>query len=115
MKLEKLRKEKPTNEWRERMNEGEDIFTDDIIFACEESLDMFIDSLIDLGEEASQDEILDCVEEVVLTFNDLNEEFDYFIETMEREELWEFIDKAARAAGLKVKKGEDITGEWRDW
>lgn len=115
MRLEDLKNEKPTNEWRERMNEGDDLYTEENILASEEALDMFIDSLIGLGEKPSRDEILDCVEEVVLAFNDLDEEFDYFLETMEREELWEYIDKAARAAGLKVKKGEDITEAWRDW
>jgi hypothetical protein len=34
---------------------------------------------------------------------------------MEREELCEFIDKAAKVAGLKVDQGVDITEEWREW
>ena len=34
------------------------------------------------------------VKEVVLNINELNDEHDYFIETMEREDLYEFIDTA---------------------
>jgi hypothetical protein len=37
----------------------------------------------------------------------------HFIETMEREELCEFITEAARIVGLKSE--EDITEEWREW
>ncbi|QLG36682.1 hypothetical protein HW560_30590 [Paenibacillus sp. E222] len=55
-----------------------------------------------------------AVEEVLVTFNEMNEANDYFIETMEREELADFIDKAARLAGLEIEEDEDITEEWRD-
>ncbi len=51
--------------------------------------------------------------EVVIGLNELNEQFDYFIETLEREELCEFIIKAANAADLETE--EDITEEWREW
>jgi hypothetical protein len=34
---------------------------------------------------------------------------------MEREELADFIDKAAKLAGLHIKEDEDITEEWREW
>ena len=37
------------------------------------------------------------VKEVVLNINELNDEHDYFIETMEREDLYEFIDTAANS------------------
>ncbi|WP_433754373.1 hypothetical protein [Paenibacillus amylolyticus] len=39
----------------------------------------------------------------------------YFIETMEREDLADFIDKAARQAGLDIQENEDITEECRKW
>jgi hypothetical protein len=53
------------------------------------------------------------VKEVVININELNDEHDYFIETTEREDLYEFIDTAARLAGLESE--EDITEEWREW
>lgn len=47
----------------------------------------------------------ECVEKVVVSLNELNEQYDFFIETLEREELYEFI----------VEVEEDITEEWREW
>ena len=67
-----------------------------------------------LDHPADKD-ILSCVEKVVLLLNDLNEEHDYFIETVEREELYEFITEAAKLAGLHIDGDEDITEEWREW
>lgn len=34
---------------------------------------------------------------------------------MEREELADFIGKAARLAGLDIGEDEDITEKWREW
>ena len=34
---------------------------------------------------------------------------------MEREEIWEFIDKSGRIAGFKIDKEIDVTEEWREW
>lgn len=45
----------------------------------------------------------------------MNEANGYFIETMEREELADFIDKSAKLAGLDIQEDEDITEEWREW
>ena len=55
---------------------------------------------------------MQVVKEVVIKLNELNIEHDHFIETME-EDLYEFIDTAARIAGLEPE--EDITEEWREW
>lgn len=65
-----------------------------------------------MGENPTEDEIMKVVK-VVVNINELNDEYDYFIETMEREDLHEFIDTAARIAGLASE--EDITEEWREW
>ena len=43
----------------------------------------------------------------------LNDNYDSFIETLEREELCEFIIEAASIAGLESE--DDITEEWREW
>ncbi|WP_218973875.1 hypothetical protein [Paenibacillus sp. BGI2013] len=59
--------------------------------------------------------MMKAVEEVVVSFNEMNEANGYFIETMEREELADFIDKAARLVGLDIHEDEDITEEWREW
>lgn len=65
------------------------------------------------GENPTEVEVMQVVKEVVIKINELNIEHDHFIETMEREDLYEFIDTAARIAGLESE--EDITEEWREW
>lgn len=102
----------PTVLWRERMGEGDDMFSEEAIAASEKALHKYISSLKSL-KNPTEKAILKKVKEVVIEFNRLNEEYDYFIETLEREELYEFIDEKAREAGLEPD--EDITEEWREW
>jgi hypothetical protein len=102
----------PTALWRERMEEGDDLFTEEALAASEKVLQQFVAGLKSLDTPTEQ-RILEKVKEVVLEFNGLNEDYEYFIETMEREELYDFIDEKARAAGLEPDG--DITEEWREW
>lgn len=113
MIFEELSKNKPTVEWKQRMDEGDDLFTDENINATNEVLNSYINSLKKLGDNTTEEDILEGVKEVVINLNELNEEYDYFIETMEREELCDFIIEAARIAGFESE--EDITEEWREW
>lgn len=113
MIFEELSKNKPTVEWKQRMDEGDDLFTDENINATNEVLNSYINSLRKLGDNTTEEDILEGVKEVVINLNELNEEYDYFIETMEREELCDFIIEAARIAGFESE--EDITEEWREW
>jgi hypothetical protein len=113
MTFEELTKNKPTAEWKQRMDEDDDLFTDENINATNEVLDSYINNLKKLGDKPTEEDILECVKEVVIRLNELNDKYDYFIETMEREELCEFIIEAARIAGLESE--EDITEEWREW
>ncbi|HEK9101890.1 hypothetical protein KFD70_11335 [Bacillus pfraonensis] len=113
MKLEELAKHQPTINWTDRMNEGDDIFTDENIKETANVLNHYVRDLQNVGEQPAEQEIMKCVENVVVALNELNEKYDYFIETLEREELYEFITEAAAIAGLEVD--EDITEEWREW
>ncbi|WP_088090471.1 hypothetical protein [Bacillus sp. OV166] len=113
MTFEELTKNKPTLVWKQRMDEDDNLFTDENINATNEVLDSYINSLKVLRENPTEEEILECVKKVVISLNELNENYDYFIETMEREELYEFITEAARIAGFESE--EDITEEWREW
>ncbi|MFT8322078.1 MAG: hypothetical protein ABF649_14350 [Bacillus sp. (in: firmicutes)] len=103
----------PTVAWQERMEEGDDLFTEENVEAATEVLDAFIQDLQQAGENATDKSIIACVKKVVLRLNEINETFEYFIETMEREELCEFIIEAASIMGLEWE--EDITEEWREW
>ncbi len=112
MTFEELTKNNPTLEWKQRMDE-DDLFTDENIDATNEILNSYIDSLKELRDNPTEEEVLECVENAVISLNELNENYDCFIETMEREELYEFITEAARIAGFESE--EDITEEWREW
>ncbi|ADF38591.1 hypothetical protein H8R29_09160 [Priestia megaterium] len=110
--MEELKNNKPTAAWQQRM-EDDEIFTVENIKATDEILDTYINRLEGSVDKMSEQDILEYVQEIVIGLNELNEQFDYFIETLEREELCEFIIKAANAAGLETE--EDITEEWREW
>ncbi|MFS0879706.1 hypothetical protein [Metabacillus niabensis] len=113
MTFDELSKNKPTLEWKQRMDEDEDLFTNENINATNEILDSYIHSLKELRGNSTKDEVVECVKKVVISLNELNEHYDYFIETMEREELYEFITEAASIAGFE--SDDDITEEWREW
>lgn len=116
MTLQNLFHEKPTKLWNERMIEGGDeLFTEERLLMSDQALDTYLHQLIALQETQDSERMMKAVEEVVVRFNEMNEAKGYFIETMEREELADFIDKAARLAGLDIQEDEDITEEWREW
>lgn len=102
----------PTEEWRIRMDDGDDQFTEENLVATETVLQGYKDRLSHL-QEPSEKKIVQEVKEVVLRLNALNEEYDFFIETLEREELQDFIMEKAQQVGLETEK--DITEEWREW
>ena len=83
------------------------------IEATNKVLDSYINNLKNLGAKPKEEDILEYVKEVVIRLNELNDKYDYFIETVEREELYEFITEVARIAGLETEG--DITEEWREW
>ncbi|WP_141434344.1 hypothetical protein [Bacillus sp. 03113] len=95
------------------MAEGDNIFTSQNIESTNKVLDSYINNLKNLGVKPKKKDIMKYVKDVVNKLNELNDKYDYFIETMEREELAEFIEEAAHLAGLKIEG--DITEEWREW
>ncbi|ALS79154.1 hypothetical protein AUO94_10975 [Planococcus kocurii] len=102
----------PTQEWRIRMNDGDDQFTEENIMATETVLQDYRVVLSNLNNP-SEKEIIKKVKKTVLRLNALNEKYDFFIETMEREELCDLLLENAQQAGLETD--EDITEEWREW
>ena len=117
--LEKFKSEMPTERWRKSMSDTEfpdEFFTEENIAETEKILVNYIDSLANIRDENEQGKIMKLVEEVVVKFNELNGEHDYFIETLEREELAEFIQLVAVSAGLVLENEyDDVTEEWREW
>lgn len=107
-----IEKTKPTTSWVEYDEDGE-FFTEENINATNKVLDTYINNLQQLGENPTEVEVTQVVKEVVIKLNELNIDHNHFIETMEREDLYDFINTAARIAGLESE--EDITEEWREW
>ncbi|MBP2654117.1 MAG: hypothetical protein H6Q73_1686 [Firmicutes bacterium] len=108
MNLEKLREAKPTLRWKTSQYP----YSEEVISQCEIALEEFIRNLDTLGDPLKSQDILRCVQAVVVKFNKLDAIYS-FIETVEREDLCDFIYIAARMAGLDTD--EDITEKWRDW
>ena len=88
-------------------------YTQQDIDRCGAILDAYIDELA--ASEKDGEKIMGCVQRVIEALNTLNDDCDYsMIETGERENLCQFIEDAAVAAGLP-QPDDDITEEWRDW
>jgi len=104
-----------TDPMLEYMRDAEiDDFTAEDVARCGALLSGYLTALSAL-EQPEDAAIMAQVEKVVLALNDLNEELDYaLIETEERESIWELIQTAAVACGLRDVP-EDVTEDWREW
>jgi hypothetical protein len=125
-KLELMKNEFFFKEWIEKSlpDEEEDIpgmeqYSEENCMRAQKIFDDLIDGLILQGENATEADKLKLFEICVLALNDLDEELDHcFIETTEREDLCELIDKITIAAELNpadYADGSGIADEWRDW
>ena len=94
---------------------GEDAdFTREDVEKCGEILTHYLESLAALAAPDNQ-QIMGCVEQVVLALNELSEETDYsMIETDERESICELIQTSAVECGLQ-DPADDVTEQWREW
>ena len=110
-----LKNSKPTIDWTIRMKGGDDIFTQKNIKESETILNDFIDELVIAVKSKKASSVYSKVKKVVSNFNKLNGGENSFIETMEREELVDFIEKATKLTGFKIEDGIDITEDWRAW
>ena len=90
-----------------------DSYTDDDVASVQSILNNYVEALATLHDPCD-DEIMAQVKSVVLKLNELNEARDYFIETEEREWLWEVIQKSAEDCGLQ-NVPDDVTEAWREW
>ncbi|QEC75646.1 hypothetical protein [Mucilaginibacter ginsenosidivorax] len=107
--MEPIKTQRPTVGWKAQLDDGSDFFTEEAIAASDVLLDNYLAALQAATNERT---IWKAIETVVKGFDELNIKHDYFIETMEREDLAEFIQKAAEAAGLFYDG--DVTEEWRE-
>lgn len=114
-KIIELKKSKPTSNWRHRLNEGDSIFNDSNILESETILDSFINNLAIATKSRKASSIYTTAKKVTESFNKVIQKHNDFIDTMEREELVEFIENAIKLTGFKIDSGVDITEDWRQW
>lgn len=110
----------PTKAWIERISADSDesetpLFTAKTISAAETELNKFLLSLESAVNNNKASQVQRAIKQTVEAFNKMNNNDDHFIDTLEREELVEFMTKAVRLTGFKVEEGADITEEWRKW
>lgn len=113
--LLELKNQKPTIRWTKSLSEGDTNFTDLCIKESEQLINSFIDELVDASKNKKAQAIYTRMKNVVNGFNKLNKRHDGFIETLEREELVDFITKATMLTGFKIDENIDITEEIRQW
>ncbi len=114
--MENMTLARPTVRWKTQFDTdeaagGAGFFSHEAIHESDKLLDSYLFAL----EKAITDEqIWEAIEKVVRGFDALNVDYEYFIETDEREELTAYIQKTAEAAGLKYEG--DVTEKWRmEW
>jgi predicted DNA-binding protein YlxM (UPF0122 family) len=113
--LTELRRVYPTFEWQKRLNQGDTVFNNANIEYTSKILSEFIDDLTVAVSKISSRSVYSATKKAIKSLNTTNKKLDYFIDTLEREELCNFINKAILATGFELKKGHDITEEWREW
>lgn len=95
-------------------DEGMEQYTRPNCEAAATILDDLIESLIELGEGAPEDEKLALFQVAVESLNTLNDSTN-LIETGEREELYELFNEIGHAAGIEIDEEEETVTQWRDW
>jgi hypothetical protein len=108
----------PFERWRENYNEGLTQYTKENCNKIKKVFDDLITSLVEIGENAGEEQKKQFFKTAILKTNQLNEEIDGLIETGEREDLCELTDKITIACGLDPEKygeGEGLATEWREW
>jgi len=92
--------------------EQEPDYSSDDVTSCITLLLEFL-SNID-SEEQTLESAKTHVHKLVLALNELNEDCEHcLIETMQREDICAFIEKALLAANVEFDA--DLTEEWREW
>ncbi len=110
-----LNKKSPITAWTKRMKKGDNNLTIKNIEDSKYLLTAFLDNLLIATEQKKASLIYSAIRKVTQGFNKLNDKYPSFIETLEREELVDYIHDAIRMTGFKIESEIDLTVEWREW
>lgn len=108
---------RPTENWRHLGTHPASLLeqVDQVLLAFETELTAL--------DNASDQAIMAAVEHVVVALNQIDGTDDHSFDTVDREELCEYIDRALTQTGIDVealarRQGIDpaaLTDQWRDW
>lgn len=104
--LEKLLKRKFFPAWSEYPSEAAKKASREIM---QETVKNLMGVPLDADESLKITHLKDCI----LKFNAIDQKFEYFIETIEREDICEEFESILHAC--KLGHLEDLADEWRDW
>lgn len=93
------------------MADGDHLFTPKNIALTKKTLEQFIDQLADATKQKKASKIYSAIKKTVLAFNRNSG----FIETLEREDLVDFIHASVRLTGFVIDDNIDLTEQWREW
>jgi hypothetical protein len=105
--FESLRKKRRFVDWKSMGR------PDAAIVACRKVFRETIDRLLELGPGPSEGAAIDILRGCIEQLNELDERYDGFIETGEREELCKEFDEIVHMAGLRDHG--NLADNWRDW
>ncbi|MFC6268912.1 hypothetical protein [Frigoriflavimonas asaccharolytica] len=118
-KLNKTKELYPFEKWRKNFLEYQmEQYTEENCNEAKNIFDNLISKLLKIGENGNRNEKEKYFEIAVKSLNKLNEKDEGIIETGEREDLCELIDRITLASGLKPKnyaEGEGIADLYREW
>ena len=106
--------ETPIPQWRQRMAEGDDMFSEESITAVETPLTEYVQTLCEAVQKKNATTVYNSMGKLVKKLNKINDKYG-LIETMEREELCEWMNAIIRKTGLELADDVDITDEYREW
>lgn len=109
--IKNLKSKTPSKDWEIRMLVGDDMFTKKDIEFAQKTLEIFIDNICEATNKKKASKIYSSIKKITLTFNINNN----FIETLEREELVNFIHETVKLTGFEIEDKSDLTEEWREW
>ena len=108
--------ETPITQWRKRMAQGDDMFSEESITAVEKALTEYVQTLCEAVQKKNATTVYNSMGKLVKKLNKINNKYKYgLIETMEREELCEWMNAIIRKTGLELADDVDITDEYREW
>ena len=112
----KLKEQKPTLFWRERLAMGDDNFTEHVLDETDVLLDNCVGDLANLPDSATENDKVEIIKNAIMKLNIIDNEHEFIFE-LESEELIGFFNELASQAGIDLKNFEDddVTFEWREF